>query len=154
MSPDSLARATVREAPVLRADQPVREAVGALLDTELPALPVVAADGALVGVFGEREFIAALFPGYLGQLRSAAFVSESIESVIDKRIGCSLEPVSKYANREHVAVGRAHSDTELAETFLHHRVLVIPIVEDQRVLGVVTREDFFKALVERFVERD
>lgn len=154
MSPDSLSRATFRETPLLRSDQPVREAVRALLDTELPALPVVAADGALVGIFGEREFIAALFPGYLGELRSAAFVSESIEDVIDKRMGCSLEPVSKYANREHIAAGRRHSDTELAETFLHHRVLIIPIVEDERVLGVVTRSDFFKALVERFIDRD
>ncbi len=154
MSPSSLARATVRETPLLRSDQPVGEAVRVLVEAELPALPVVEADGTLLGIFGEREFISALFPGYLGELRSAAFVSESIEDVIDKRIECRLEPVSKYANREHIAAGQHHSDAELAETFLHHRVLIIPIVENDRILGVVTRWDFFKALVERFVERD
>ncbi|MGI8441267.1 MAG: CBS domain-containing protein [Thermoleophilaceae bacterium] len=154
MSPRSLAGTTFRETPLLRSDQSVGEAVRALLQTELPALPVVEADGILLGIFGEREFVAALFPGYLGELRSAAFVSESIEDVIDKRIECRLEPVARYTNREHVAAGPHHSDTELAETFLHHRVLVIPIVEDQRVLGVVTRSDFFNALVERFIDRE
>jgi len=38
----------------------------------VPALPVVNVAGTLVGVFGEREFIGALFPGYLTTLGYAA----------------------------------------------------------------------------------
>jgi CBS domain-containing protein len=41
----------------------------------------------------------------------------------------------------------------VAETFLHHRVLIIPITDDGRVTGVITRSDFFRALGERFLER-
>jgi len=41
------------------------------------------------------------------------------------------------------------SDTQLAEIFLHHRVLIIPIVDAGRVTGIVTREDFFRALAQR-----
>ena len=43
-----------------------------------------------------------------------------------------------------------YSDTQLAELFLHHRVLIIPIATDGRVHAVVTRRDFFRALVARF----
>ena len=46
-----------------------------------------------------------------------------------------------------------YSDTQLAELFLHHRVLVIPIATSGRIHAVVTRQDYFHALVNRFVRR-
>ena len=154
MSPDTLAKQIVRRAPLLHADEPVDDAVRAILEAGLPALPVVDDQERLHGIFGEREFITALFPGYLGELRSARFVPEAIDDVIEKRLECRNEPVAKYANTEKIAAATGHSDAQLAETFLHHRVLIIPVVDDQeRVLGVVTRWDFFKALGERLVAR-
>jgi CBS domain-containing protein len=153
MSPRAVTDSVIRQAPLLQAGDHVGKAATALVAAGLPALPVVAEDGGLLGIFGEREFIAALFPGYLGELKSAAFVSGSIEDLIDKRLECRLEPVSKYANTEHIDAGPDHSDTQLAETFLHHRVLIVPIVDGNSVLGIVTRSEFFHALVKRFVER-
>lgn len=35
-------------------------------------------------------------------------------------------------NTEHVEVGADFSDTQVAEIFLHHRVLVVPVVTDGR----------------------
>ncbi|MDP8943668.1 MAG: CBS domain-containing protein [Actinomycetota bacterium] len=153
MSPSRITESVVRETPLLRADQRVDEAVRAIVDAGLPALPVVDSDDGYYGIFGEREFIAALFPGYLGELRSAAFVPGSIDDVIDKRIECSRQPVARFANTEAIAAGPQHSDAQLAETFLHHRVLIVPIVENRLVTGAVTRSDFFRALVERFTGR-
>ncbi len=59
-----------------------------LLDSGLPALPVVEPDGRLKGIFGEREFIAAFFPAYLGQLKYAGFVKNALEDALEKRQGC------------------------------------------------------------------
>jgi predicted transcriptional regulator len=50
---------------------------------------------------------------------------------------------------DHVLVEDDYSDTHVAELFLHHRVLVIPIATKGRVHAVVTRNDFFRALVEK-----
>lgn len=153
MSPDSLKRALVREVPSLRAEDEVGDAVATILETGLPALPVVDDEDSLYGIFGEREFIGALFPGYFDQLRSARFVTHSIDDVIQQRLECRHDPVSKYANTEPIAAGADWADAHLAETFLHHRVLVVPIVDEGgRVLGVVTRWEFFKALGERLIE--
>jgi len=153
MSPRELGAPLVREAPLLRDDTPVEEAVRALLDADLPALPVVNGAGKLLGLFGEREFIEALFPGYLKELGYAGFVPRSIESVIEKRQTCRLEPVSKHLNREHVEVDAEFSDVGLAEAFIHHRVLVVPVVDRGRVVGVVSRSDFFAAMGELFLDR-
>src|SRR5918994_350190 len=151
MTPDKLAKAITREVPLLETDETVGEAVAKIIEADVSALPIVDAKGRLYGVFGEREFIGAMFPGYLRELKSAAFVPESIGEAIKMRLECAADPVSKYATTEKVAAGPQHSDAQLAETFLHHRVRIIPIIDaDQRVLGIITRSDFFQALGERF----
>ena len=153
MSPNTLGQLVVREVEVLREDEAVGVAVRRVVDSGMPALPVVGADEKLMGIFGEREFMTALFPGYLGELHTARFVSKSVDARLELRTSCREEPVGQHANTEHIDVGLDFSDAELAETFLHHRVLIVPVVDGGRVTGVVTRADFFRALVERFEAR-
>ena len=138
-----------RDVPLLRDDMPVGEAVRKVVASELPALPVVDANERYAGIFGEREFIEAIFPGYVKSLGYAAFVPKSAEAALQKRSACRSEPVSRHMNDEHVDVAADFSDVQLAEVFIHHRVLVIPVTDGGRVCGLVTRTDFFRALADR-----
>ena len=153
MNPRSISDLVVKSPPLLRTDDTVEAAVHKVLDAGLPALPVGGADERFAGIFGEREFMEALFPGYLQQLKHAAFVKRSLDEALEKRERCRIEPVAEYMNTEHVDVGPDFADTQVAEIFLHHRVLVIPIVDDGRVQGLITRSEFFRALAERFLAR-
>ena len=147
--PRTIASLLQRDVPLLRADEPVGEAVHTVVEAGLPALPVVDANERYAGIFGEREFITAIFPGYVKSLGYAAFVPKSAEDALEKRRACRSEPVSKHMNDEHIDVAPDHSDLQLAEIFIHHRVLVIPVTENGRVCGLVTRTDFFRALAAR-----
>jgi len=149
--PRSLTDPLVRDAHVLAASDTVESAVRHLLDSDLPALPVCDEHGKLAGIFGEREFFQALFPGYLNELKGAGFVSRAVEAALEKRQGCSTEAIGKHLNTDHVDVDKDFSDAQVAETFLHHRVLVLPVLDEGKVLGVITRGDFFRALAERFL---
>lgn len=152
MSPSTFSQLTLREPPLLRADESVESAVRRILESQLPALPVIDDRERFAGIFGEREFMAALYPGYLQQLKGARFLSRSIDEVLEKRQSCRREAVGEYMTTEHVEVGPDFSDTQVAEIFLHHRVLVVPVVDERRVRGLITRRDFFRAIAERFVE--
>ena len=154
MSPRRLIDSTVRPAPVLRTDTLVRDAVRQVIASDLPGLPVVDARGRLAGVFGEREFIAAVFPGYVSELHYAGFVRRSLDEELERRAGCGDEPVGRHMTSEHVDVTGDWSDVQVAEVFLHHRVLIVPVVEGGEVTGVVTRSDFFERLAERFLARE
>jgi CBS domain-containing protein len=153
VTPDRISRDVVREAPLLRHDDTVGAAVRLLLDSGLPALPVVDADERYAGIFGEREFMAALFPRYLGELSYAGFVPATLDDALEKRAACGQELVRDHFNTDHVDVGTDFSDAQLAETFLHHRVLIIPVADAGRVQGVITRSDFFARLAELFLAR-
>ena len=153
MTPDRLSRELVREAPLLRRDETVGVAVEKLQESGLPALPVVDEGDRLVGIFGEREFMGALFPGYFKQLGYAGFVPSTLDDALEKRAACRVEPVGDHLHSEHIDVPSDFSDAQVAETFLHHDVLVVPVVDSGTVRGVITRADFFRRLAERFLER-
>jgi CBS domain-containing protein len=148
--PDSIVRSVIREVDPLGADEVIAVAARRVLDSGLPALPAVEADGSFAGIFGEREFMIALFPGYVGELSSAAMVRRSIDDTIDRRLSCRSEPIRAYMTADHVVVEDEYSDTQLAEIFLHHRVLIVPIATAGRVHAVVTRSDFFAELLGKF----
>jgi CBS domain-containing protein len=151
--PDSIVKQTIQEVEPLRDSDSVGAAARKVIDADLPGLPVIDADGTFVGIFGEREFMAALFPGYVKELASARMVSRTLDETIERRAECSVEPIRKHLTTDHVLVEDDYSDTQLAELFLHHRVLIIPIATGKRVHAVVTRGDFFRALAERLLER-
>lgn len=147
--PDSIVRDTLQEVVPLRDNDPVGYAAQRVRSANLPALPVVDEDGVYVGLFGEREFMEAMFPGYVGTLASARMIRRSIDETIGRHIDCREEEIFPYLTRDEVVVEDDYSDTQLAETFLHHRVLVVPIATNGRIHAVVTRNDFFQALLER-----
>ena len=144
--PDSIVRSTVQEVEPLNVSDTVGQAAERVIAAGLPALPVVDAEGKFAGIFGEREFMAALFPGYVGELASSAMIKRSIDEAIERRESCRAEPIERYLTKDHVLVEDDYSDTQLAELFLHHRVLIIPIATAGKVHAVVTRNDFFQGL--------
>ncbi len=149
--PASLVDDTIREIEPLSVDDTIAVAAARVVEAGLPALPAVDGNGKFAGIFGEREFMAALFPGYLSELASSAMIRRTIDETIERR-SCGQEPIRKYLTTDHVVVEDEYSDTQLAEIFLHHRVLVIPIATAGRIHAVVTRQDFFVALAAKVAD--
>jgi CBS-domain-containing membrane protein len=152
MTPRTIADDILRDAPLLYADDTIEAATPILLESGLPALAVVDREEHFAGIYGEREFLTAVFPGYLKQLKYAGFVSRSLDDALERNEACRQEPVSKHMNTEHVDVGPDHSDLQIAETFIHHRVLVVPIVDHGTVQGIITRSGFFDAVAGRLFD--
>jgi CBS-domain-containing membrane protein len=150
--PDSIAKQITREVEPLPVDEPVGSGARKVIEADLPALPVVDEDARFKGIFGEREFMNALFPGYVGELSSARMVSRDIDAAIERRESCREEPVSQHMTTDHVVVEDDYADTQLAETFIHHRVLIVPVATKGKVHAVITRNDFFRALAEKLGE--
>lgn len=152
MSPRSLIENVQRDSPTVNVDETIEVALERLLESQLPALPVLDAGGKLAGIFGEREFFTALFPGYVNVLGYAGFVPAALEQALEHRAVCLRENVGDHMNTEHVDVTDGAADVQVAEVFLHHRVLIVPVTDGGRVAGIITRSDFFRALAAEALE--
>ncbi len=153
MTEVSCTRRLVKPATILSVEDSVATAVAELRASDVRALPVADARGRMAGVFGEREFFTALFPGYVSDLRSAAFVPAALDETIEHRASSAGQAVGRFMTTDHVDVPLDASDLELAEIFLHHRVLIAPVIDGGRIVGVVDRQDFFETLAGRFLDR-
>ncbi|MEJ7876175.1 MAG: CBS domain-containing protein [Solirubrobacterales bacterium] len=151
--PDSIVKEIIQEVEPLQTSSTVGDATRRVIDSGIPGLPVVDANGDFAGIFGEREFMGALLPGYFKELGSSAMIRRSIDHTIDRREGCVSETIEAYMTTDHVLVEDDYSDTHLAELFLHYRVLVIPIATKGKIHAVVTRSDFFRSLATRFLDQ-
>ena len=152
MTPRRISNDLVHESPEpLNENTTLAEAVRRLVKTDLPALPVVGGDEQLKGIFGEREFLAAIFPGYLKELKHAGFVKRGLDTALELREACGQERVGQHMNTEHLEVGPNFSDVEVADIFLHHDVLIIPVLDSGRVVGILIRHDFVKVLADRLI---
>jgi hypothetical protein len=77
--------------------------------------------------------------------------TQGVDEALEKRAAWRREPVAKPVNTEHVDVPEEASDVQVAETFLHHRVLILPVRGDGGIKGVSTRSDFFTELAQRLL---
>ena len=151
MTDRTLSDDILRDAPLLHTDDTIADATPILLESGLPALAVVDRDERFAGIFGERELMTAAFPGYLKELKFAGFISHSLDDALERNEACRQDPVARHMNTEHVDVGPDYSDLQVAETFIHHRVLIIPVVDQGAVKGIVTRSDFFAIVARRLL---
>ena len=115
---------------VFTSDTDLLDAVSTLVDRHITGAPVVDARGNLVGLLTERDFLrAALVAGYHGE-----------------RGGC----VGDYMSRDVEAVNADDSLLDVATRFIETKRRRYPVVEDNRVVGVVVRRDVLRAVMRAF----
>ena len=114
--------------PTLTPDSTVRDAVDKMDIYQFPALVVVDTHMRVLGVITE------------GDVCRVVATRDSLTSM-------SGEPVFNYASKDPITMP---PDTEVSDAF--HKMLssgltILPIVEDERLIGVVLRVDLMQALL-------
>lgn len=115
---------------VFTSDTDLLDAVRVLVDRRISGAPVVDARGNLVGFLTERDFLrAALVAGYHGESG-----------------GC----VGEYMSSDVQAVNADDSLIDVATRFIETKYRRYPVIEDNRVVGVVARRDVLRAVLDTF----
>ncbi|MBD0281107.1 MAG: CBS domain-containing protein [Thermoleophilaceae bacterium] len=132
-------------------DTPVEEVIRTLRQHELPGVPVVDGDGRCVGIVTEADLV---LPDDQGDLHIPHYVNLFGGTVF-------LEPLSRFEERLRKAFASTAADmmtpdpdtvtpdtpvqeaARLLHSSGHNR---LPVVEDGRLVGVVTRVDVLGAL--------
>jgi len=125
-------------------EAPVETAVAVMRERAMRHLPVVDGDGRLIGIVTDRDLRSAMFGSALaehlpagqgGRLRSltAALNDVRVSHVMTWRV---------------VTIGPQAPVAQAAAIMANVRVGSLPVVEDGRLVGIVTEHDVLKALAE------
>jgi CBS domain-containing protein len=139
------------EPATVQPDTPVEEVVRTLRRHELPGLPVVDAEGRVVGMVTEADLV---LPDDEGDLHIPHYINLFGGTIF-------LEPLSRFEGRLRKAFASTAADmmtpdpdTVSPDTTVHDAARIIhesghnrlPVVEGGRLVGVVTRVDVLGAL--------
>lgn len=120
-----------REVVTITSDATLSEAARELSRHRIGALVVKDEDGAVVGVISERDIVRA--------------VSEASVFALPK-------PVSAYMARSITTCGECDTVDSLMETMTQGRFRHLPVVEDERLVGIVSIGDVVKTRIAESVE--
>jgi CBS domain-containing protein len=146
-SPDSWCRSIMSEPPaVLKPSDTIGSALQTMVRLLVPALPVVDPGGRYLGMLPRSRLIALAMPGLLshederhplGLLRDVGFISDTLADLQERLDAVANDPVTQHLDTE---VPVLHPDTPLmnAMLILYRQRNILPVVEDGRLLGVVS----------------
>lgn len=134
--------------PTVTPDTPLGEVYQAMQSCDLPALPMVDEHGGLVGIVSEDDLLRAALPVYADTFSDLGFLPRSYRFHGYGQDRLSATQAREVLSKQHlVAADPEERVAELAHLMLEHDLAVVPVVEGNRVVGVVTRRSLLAHIV-------
>ena len=118
----------------LQVTDPVRKAQNLLLDRKIRRLPVLEGER-LVGMLSDRD----LLPCSV-DIPAPPHTRESERAIEGIHVIQVMQPTP-------ISIGPYHTVSEAARIMLENRAGALPVVEQHRVIGIVTQTDVLRALL-------
>jgi acetoin utilization protein AcuB len=118
-------------AVVARPDTSFQQALALMQEHGIRRLPVVDAEQRLIGIVAQRDLLVA----------ALRFLTSRVD-------------VTEVMARNVVTVMPNTTLTDVARTMLERKIGGLPVIDNGRLVGMITESDLFRAFVELHVDRD
>lgn len=133
-------------------ETPVKDIAQMMLENRIRCLPVVDSDGKLLGVVDEEDLVhqdaKIHFPTFLHFLDSYIMLPSSLnrfQKELRQAVGSVAHDVME---EEYRAVNTADSVEKVATLMVDKDLEYVLVVEEEKLMGVITRADILKTLTE------
>jgi CBS-domain-containing membrane protein len=136
----------VRDVITVKPDTDVASAIKLLVEHDISALPVVDEDGTVVGVLSEADLVRRTEigtekhrPWWLEALTPASVLAEEFAKSHGRRVSEIMSP-HVVSTAEDASLG------EIATLLEKHRIKRVPIINDGKLVGIVSRSNLIQAM--------
>lgn len=117
-----------KDAVTIRTDATAADAARVMTEHEIGAIPVQGPDNRLKGLITDRDLV---------------------RKVVDQGRDAGTFPAGDIAQPEPASVGAEASETEVVDIMIRHGVRRLPVVDDGRLIGVLSLADVARVLPEQ-----
>jgi CBS domain-containing protein len=153
VEPKGMPRRKVRLEDIMRPavgvspDTPARAALKILSENKMAGVPVVDADGYLVGFVSDGHLLASALPKYLAAMEDLSFVKESGDAWVHYLAESADRPVSEVMSREVSSVESGTSEVVVAHKMVRDGASSVMVTKNGKLVGIVNRLDLYAAVV-------
>jgi CBS domain-containing protein len=127
-------------------DMPVRAVANAMVSNGVSALPVIGIDAKLVGIVSEGDLIRRMETD-TGRERSGWLeMFMSTDALADEFVKSHARHVADVMTRDVITAAPNASLREIANLMEKHGIKRVPIVDNDKVVGIVSRANLMQAL--------
>ncbi|MER9730803.1 CBS domain-containing protein [Mesorhizobium sp. M0217] len=139
--------AAIMSKPVVGIDPSasIAEAAAMMLFRKISGFPVIRGDGTLVGIVSEGDF---LRRGELGTERKRSRWLEVLVSpgkAADEYVRANGRRIEEVMSQDVVTASPTASLAEVVDLMTRHHIKRIPVVDNGKVVGIITRSDVLRA---------
>ncbi len=133
----------------VRPETAYEEAGRLMVEHNVSGLPVTDASGTLVGLISEKDLFKALYPN---EAEFAVSFDEGFQDQEARETNVSemrKHPVSRYMTKRVLTLAPDTPVLKAGGMMLAHHVHRMPVVEDGKLVGIVSREDIYGAILRK-----
>jgi DHA2 family multidrug resistance protein-like MFS transporter len=132
------------------AEANVSEALHALMETGTSGLPIVDADGSVVGFISDGDIMKYLGMGNVAKVDTVYYLYQVLDDENGKdKIEALLKlDVMKIATKRVVSLTEDAPLEDACKLLSERRIKKVPVIEDSRLVGSLSRRDIVRAIIE------
>jgi CBS domain-containing protein len=153
MEPKRIPRRRVRLEDIMRPaasvtpDTPARAVLKILSENRMAGVPVVNADGHLVGFVSDGHLLASALPKYVAEMEDLSFIKESGDAWVHYLAESADRPVSEVMSTEVSSVESGTSEVAVAHKMVHDGASSVMVTENGKLVGIVNRLELYAAVM-------
>lgn len=128
-------------------DATMGEAAEVLSEAWASELMVVEAEGGFVGVLAEGDMLRAIIHHFEEATLSSATLYEAFGLAAEAGDELAEHPISDIIIREPITVSPSDDLLEAAATMTNEKIHLLPVIDDGRLVGTISRADICRALL-------
>ncbi|HEY5672865.1 MAG TPA: CBS domain-containing protein [Malonomonas sp.] len=137
------------EVVTVTTDTSLKDLARKFVETRYSNMPVVDADGKLVGVISETDLVEQQKPLHIPTVMAlfdGVFYLDSEKSFKEQVSRITATTVGELCSRKPVTCGPETTVREIAALMSKHKVHLLPVVENKEMIGVVARLDLIRTM--------